>query len=121
MSKDKKSKEAVSEEHLNEKSDATSQEHNVQELNLENRAHQDSDQHELSQQKMKLQETKKPTNLRANAVPLDGYVLSVDGKLKTRYDSSVDAVAAGKKLKQNFPVLQVSIYDASGRNYTPVE
>ena len=38
MSKDKKSKEAVSEEPLNEKSDAASQEHNVQALNPENRA-----------------------------------------------------------------------------------
>ena len=70
---------------------------------------------------MKLQETKKPTNLRANAVPADGYVLSIDGKLKTRYDNSADAVAAGKKLKQTFPVLQVSIYDATGRSCTPVE
>ena len=40
------------------------------------------------------QDTKKPANLRANAMPIDGYVLSVDGKLKTRYDSSKDAIAA---------------------------
>ena len=35
---------------------------------------------------IKLQETS-ATNLRANAVPVDGFILSVDGKLKTRYES----------------------------------
>jgi hypothetical protein len=67
------------------------------------------------------QDTKKPTNLRANAMPIDGYVLSVDGKLKTRYESSKDAIAAGAKLKQSYPMIQVAVYDAAERNYTPVE
>jgi hypothetical protein len=67
------------------------------------------------------QDTKKPTNLRANAMPIDGYVLSVDGKLKTRYESSKDAIAAGAKLKQGYPMIQVAVYDAAERNYTPVE
>lgn len=47
----------------------------------------------------------KPANLRANAMPTDGYVLVVDGKLKTRFDSSEDAMTAGTKLKQSFPVI----------------
>jgi hypothetical protein len=67
------------------------------------------------------QDTKKPANLRANAMPIDGYVLSVDGKLKTRYESSKDAMAAGTKLKQSYPIIQVAVYDAAQRNYTPVE
>jgi hypothetical protein len=67
------------------------------------------------------QDTKKPANLRANAMPIDGYVLSVDGKLKTRYESSKDAIAAGAKLKQSYPMIQVAVYDAAQRNYTPVE
>ena len=67
------------------------------------------------------QENKKPENLRANAVPTDGYVLSVDGKLKTRYETSKEAVTAGAKLKQNFPVIQVAVFDAAERSYTPVE
>ncbi len=29
--------------------------------------------------------TEKPANLRADAMPTDGYVLSVDGKLKSRF------------------------------------
>jgi hypothetical protein len=67
------------------------------------------------------QDTKKPANLRANAMPIDGYVLSVDGKLKTRYESSKGAIAAGAKLKQSYPMIQVAVYDAAQRNYTPVE
>ena len=51
------------------------------------------------------QDTKKPANLRANAMPIDGHVLSVDGKLKTRYESSKDAIAAGAKLKQSYPMI----------------
>jgi hypothetical protein len=72
-------------------------------------------------QETPVHETKKPANLRANAVPVDGYVLSVDGKLKARYESAKDADAAGAKLKQSYPVIQVAVYDAAERNYTPVE
>jgi hypothetical protein len=72
-------------------------------------------------QEIMLQDTKKPANLRANAMPVDGYVLSVDGKLKMRYESAKDANAAGTKLKQSYPVIQVAVYDATERNYTPVE
>jgi hypothetical protein len=72
-------------------------------------------------EEIKLQETKKPSNLRANAMPSDGFVLSIDGKLKTRYESAKDATAAATKLKQSYPVIQVSVYDATARVYTPVE
>jgi hypothetical protein len=65
-------------------------------------------------------ETKK-TNLRANAIPTDGYVLSVDGKLKTRYETSKEAVTAGTKLKQSFPAIQISVFDAAQRIYTPLD
>lgn len=76
--------------------------------------------HEPKNQEIKLSETKKPANLRANAMPIDGFVLSVDGKLKKRYETSEEAVTAGSKLKQDFPVVQVAVYDASERVYTPV-
>jgi hypothetical protein len=68
-----------------------------------------------------VQDTKRPTNLRANAVPVDGFVLSVDGKFKSRYDTSKDAMAAGTKLKQAYPVIQVAVYDAVGHSYTTIE
>ncbi len=66
-------------------------------------------------------DTEKVTNLRANAMPIDGFVLTVDGKLKTRYETSEEAVAAGSKLKQNFPAIMIEIFDAAGRTYKPLE
>jgi hypothetical protein len=66
-------------------------------------------------------DTEKVTNLRANALPVDGFVLSVDGKLKTRYETSEEAISAGLKLKQNFPAIMIEIFDAVGRTYKPLE
>jgi hypothetical protein len=66
-------------------------------------------------------DVKKPANLRANAMPSDGYVMAVDGKLKTRFESSDEAMTAASKLKQSFPVLQVAVYDAAQRMYTAVD
>ncbi|HET8972777.1 MAG TPA: hypothetical protein VFN63_05770 [Pseudolabrys sp.] len=45
------------------------------------------------------QATKKPTNLSVNAMPADGYVMTVDGKLKARYESESEARTAASKLK----------------------
>jgi hypothetical protein len=67
------------------------------------------------------QESPKQKNLSANAMPADGFVLSVDGKFKTRFENSEEAMAAGVKLKQRYPVIQVAIYDAAARVYAPVE
>ncbi len=64
---------------------------------------------------------KKPANLRANAMPTDGYVLAVDGKLKMRYETAKEATEAAAKLKQSFPVIQVAVYDAVKQTYAPVE
>jgi hypothetical protein len=75
---------------------------------------------EPNHQEIKLEETKKPQNLRANAVPVDGFVLSVDGKLKARYETSEAAMTAASKLKQSYPVIQVAVYDVTKRVYTPV-
>lgn len=66
-------------------------------------------------------DTMKPKNLPANAMPPDGYVLTVDGKPKTRYETQAEALAAGSKLKQKFPVIRVSVFEAVERVYTPVD
>lgn len=68
-----------------------------------------------------IKETKRPANLRANAIPTDGYVLSVDGKLKTRFETSKEALTAAAKLKETYPVIQVAVYDAAERTYSSVE
>ena len=67
-----------------------------------------------------MSKTEKPGNLRANVTPNDGFVLSVDGKLKTRFDTSEEAMSVGLKLKQDYPVIQVAVFDATARSYTPV-
>ena len=66
------------------------------------------------------EDEKRPTQMRANASPTDGYILTVDGKLKTRYDTEQDAATAAAKLKELFPVIQISVYDAAARIYTAV-
>jgi len=66
------------------------------------------------------EKAKSPAALRANARPTDGYVLSVDGKWKQRYDTSAEAMAAGEKLKEKFPVIQISVYDAAEGTYSAI-
>ncbi len=61
---------------------------------------------------------KKAENLRANVRPKDGFVLSIDGKLKARYETLEEATVAGTKLKETYPVIQIAIYDATEATYT---
>jgi hypothetical protein len=67
------------------------------------------------------EDAKKPAQVRADAIPTDGYILTVDGKLKTRYETEQDATTEAAKLKQRFPVIQVSVYDAAAGTYTAVD
>jgi hypothetical protein len=114
MSKEKKSKAAKSETAANE--EPVHEEAELQALEVQAPKIQ-----EPKRQEIKLQETKRPGNLRADAMPVDGYVLSIDGKLKKRYESAQEAMAAGTALKQRYPVIQVAVYNAAERDYTPVE
>ncbi|MEJ2373943.1 MAG: hypothetical protein P8Y71_00570 [Pseudolabrys sp.] len=66
------------------------------------------------------EDLKKPTQIRADAIPTDGYILTVDGRPKTRYETERDATTEAAKLKQRFPVIQVSVYDAAAGTYTAV-
>jgi hypothetical protein len=75
----------------------------------------------INKKELNMTDETRKTNLRANAIPTDGYVLSVDGKLKTRYETSKEAVTAGTKLKQSFPAIQISVFDAAQRIYTPLD
>ena len=68
-----------------------------------------------------ISDSRPPENLKANRIPSDGYLLRVDGKFKTRYETAQEAANAGEKLKINFPVVQVAIFDATTRTLTPVE
>ena len=65
-------------------------------------------------------DTMKARRLSANAMPIDGYVLVVDGKFKTQFKSSEDAMVAGLKLKEKYPVIRIEIFNAVERSYAPV-
>jgi hypothetical protein len=65
-------------------------------------------------------QTLKPANLSVNARPIEGYVLVVDGKLKTKYDTPEAAAAAATQLKISYPVIQTAVYDAAAGTYTNI-
>lgn len=66
------------------------------------------------------EDAKRPTQILADAIPTDGYILTVDGKLKKRYEIEQEATTEAAKLKQRFPVIQVSVYDATAGIHTAV-
>ena len=56
--------------------------------------------------------TTKPKNPSANVLPTKGFVLQVDGKFKSEYETPEQATNAGLELKKKYPFLQVIVYDA---------
>jgi hypothetical protein len=65
--------------------------------------------------------TTRPKNPSANTIPSEGYVLEIDGKFKTVYDTSDSAMKAATDLKQKYPQIQVSVYDAKEHTRARVE
>ena len=45
-------------------------------------------------------------------LPVSGYALEVDGRLKAEFATKDGARAGGEELKKRFPMLQIRIYDA---------
>ena len=64
--------------------------------------------------------TIRPKNPSANVLPTEGYVLEIDGKFKTEYETSDAAMKAGLDLKKKYSYLQVIVYDANERTRTLV-
>jgi hypothetical protein len=65
--------------------------------------------------------TTRPKNPSANLRPTEGYILEVDGKFKSEYENSEAALKVGLELKKKYPHIQVKVYDAKERTWTPVE
>jgi len=63
----------------------------------------------------------RPKNPPSNVRPTEGYILEVDGKFKSEYESSAAAMKVGLELKKKYPHIQVKVYDAKERTWTPVE
>ena len=45
-------------------------------------------------------------------LPVSGYAIEVDGRLKAEFETRDGARAGGEELKKRFPMLQIRIYDA---------
>jgi hypothetical protein len=65
--------------------------------------------------------TTRPKNPPARLRPTEGYILEVDGKFKSEYESSAAAMKVGLELKKKYPHIQIKVYDAKERTRTPVE
>jgi hypothetical protein len=65
--------------------------------------------------------TTRPKNPPANLRPTEGYILEVDGKFKSEYETSEAAMKAGLELKKKYPHIQVKVYDAKELTRTLVE
>ena len=62
----------------------------------------------------------RPKNPSANVLPTEGFVLEIDGKFKSEYKTSDDAMKAGLELKKKFAFIQVIVYAAKERTRTLV-
>ena len=60
-------------------------------------------------------DTKRPKNPSANVLPTEGFVLEIDGKFKSEYETSEEAMKAGLELKTKYPHIRVIIYGARER------
>ena len=65
--------------------------------------------------------TTRPKNPPSNVRPTEGYILEVDGKLKSEFESSEASMKAALELKTKYPHIQVKVYDAKKRTRTLVE
>jgi hypothetical protein len=65
--------------------------------------------------------TARPKNPSANVLPTEGYVLEIDGKFKSEYETLEAAMREGLELKKKYPQIQVKVYSAKERTRTPVE
>jgi hypothetical protein len=66
-------------------------------------------------------DTTRPKNPSANTIPSEGYVLEVDGKFKSEFDTSEAAMKSALELKKKYPQIQINVYDAKEHVRTLVE
>lgn len=68
-----------------------------------------------------LPEEIQPRNIqRADRVPIAGFAMVVDGKMKTQFEDEASATKAGSELLAKFPMLQIEIYDAATKVRTKI-
>jgi hypothetical protein len=63
----------------------------------------------------------RPKNPSANVLPTVGYVLEIDGKSKSEYETLEAATKVGLELKKKYPQIQVKVFDAKKRTRVLVD
>ena len=66
-------------------------------------------------------DTTMPKNPSANTIPSKGYVLEVDGKFKSEFETSDAAMKSALDLKKKYPQIKVNVYDAKEHARTLVD
>jgi hypothetical protein len=66
-------------------------------------------------------DTTRPKNPSANTIPSEGYILEIDGKFKSEFETSDAAMKSALDLKKKYPQIQVNVYDAKEHARTLVE
>lgn len=61
---------------------------------------------------LSLDEPEPKKMMRADRPPTEGFAIVVDGHFKTEFGTVDAAETAGRKLKSDYPMLQVEVYDA---------
>jgi hypothetical protein len=66
-------------------------------------------------------DTTMPKNPSANTIPSKGYVLEIDGKFKSEFETSDAGMKSALDLKKKYPQIQVNVYDAKEHARTLVD
>lgn len=75
----------------------------------------------MKKPKIEAEEQQPRKILRADKAPTAGYSLVVDGHFKSHHDALEAAEKAGMALKNQFPMLQVQIYNAETKTRSKIE
>ena len=54
-------------------------------------------------------------------LPIMGYALEVDGRMKTEFKTREGARIGAQELKRRFPMLRIKIYDAETRTKEEIQ
>jgi len=57
----------------------------------------------------------------ARELPIEGYALEVDGRLKTEFETKEGAWTGAEELKKRFPMLRVKVYDAKTKTREEIQ
>jgi len=66
-------------------------------------------------------DTIRPKNPSASTIPSEGYVLEIDGKFKSEFETSDAAMKSALDLKKKYPQIKVNVYDAKEHARTLVD